>query len=223
MVFLNRPIFDPDIRIAPKEDSWSILEKLEPPKLYPKNGMIYRQGETADHFYYLKSGRVRIFISSENGLEKTLTILEKNNIFGEAAFFDGLPRVSSSAALEESEIIPVNQFLLTRCFREEPMMAVNLLKFLARTIRMLSAQVDNMTFLAADRRVAQILTELSERSKTFPQSVDCSHEDLANLAGVSRVTVSRILTRFSKNGWVETRYRKITVLDSGALSRFALS
>jgi CRP-like cAMP-binding protein len=203
------------------ESLWEVLERRESPRLYPANQMIYRQGELAERFYYLKSGRVRLFLSSENGQEKTLTLLEQGNIFGEAAFFDGLPRVSSARTLEKSQIIPVSRELLLDCFREEPLLALQLLHLFSKTVRMLSNQVDHMTFLQADRRIAKILTELSGGREELP--VACSHEDLASMAGVSRVTVSRALGDFAKRGWLTTQYRQIKLLNLAALSRFAVS
>ena len=203
------------------ESLWEVLGRKETPRLYPGNQMIYRQGELAERFYYLKSGRVRIFMSSENGQEKTLTLLEQGNIFGEAAFFDGLPRVSSARTLEKSQIIPINREVLLNCFREEPMLAFQLLHLFSKTVRMLSNQVDHMTFLQADRRIAKILTELSGGRGGEP--IACSHEDLASMAGVSRVTVSRVVSEFARRGWISTQYRSIQILNLEALLHFALS
>lgn len=203
------------------ESLWEVLGRKETPRLYPGNQMIYRQGELAERFYYLKSGRVRIFMSSENGQKKTLTLLEQGNIFGEAAFFDGLPRVSSARTLEKSQIIPINREVLLDCFREEPMLAFQLLHLFSKTVRMLSNQVDHMTFLQADRRIAKILTELS--GGRGGESIACSHEDLASMAGVSRVTVSRVVSEFARRGWISTQYRSIQILNLEALLHFALS
>lgn len=203
------------------ESLWEVLGRKETPRLYPGNQMIYRQGELAERFYYLKSGRVRIFMSSENGQEKTLTLLDQGNIFGEAAFFDGLPRVSSARTLEKSQIIPINREVLLDCFREEPMLAFQLLHLFSKTVRMLSNQVDHMTFLQADRRIAKILTELS--GGRGGESIACSHEDLASMAGVSRVTVSRVLSEFARRGWISTQYRSIQILNLEALLHFAFS
>lgn len=192
-----------------------VLEKSHIPRHYAKNSMIYWQETHAGEFYYLKSGKVKIFISSESGMEKTLTILEHGSIFGEAAFFDGMPRVSSAKTLVKSEIITVTRQSLMDCIRREPQLAMYLLTYLSRTIRMLSAQVNSMTFLQADQRLARLLLSLS-RSGT----VKTTHEDLAGLAGVSRVTVSRILTEFAQKGWTASGYREVKILDEAGLKAF---
>ena len=57
--------------------------------------LIYLQGTEATCFYYLKKGKVKSFIQSEDGAERTLNLYQQGSIFGEASFFDELPRVSS--------------------------------------------------------------------------------------------------------------------------------
>ncbi len=194
---------------------WGVLEKSHTPHTYQKERMIYWQEAPASEFYYLKSGKVKIFLSSENGTEKTLTILDSGSIFGEAAFFDGMPRVSSAKTLVKSEIIAVTRQSLMDCIQLEPQLAMNLLTYLSQTIRMLSAQVNTMTFLQADQRLARLLLELAEDN-----TVHTTHDDLACLAGVSRVTVSRILNAFAQKGWTATHYREVKILDEAGLKDF---
>ncbi len=207
--------------IALKQNNpWAVFEQWKAAIIYEKGNMIYWQEDTADRFYYLKKGRVQVFLSSENGGEKTLTILEPGSLFGEAAFFDGLPRVSSARAVVRSEILPVDRGDLTDYFRRQPDLAMEMLRYLARTVRMLSDQVDNMTFLQADQRIARLLCTLAaERGG----SVRCTHEEIGNRIGASRVTVSKILSRFARRGWIERRYGIILLLDAQALERFAFS
>ena len=195
------------------KNGWGALEVGSTPRVYEKGETVYLQGNHAQEFFYLKSGSVRIFLSSENGSEKTLSVLKPGNIFGEAAFFDGMPRVSSARALARSEILKITRRGLLACIRQEPQLAMGLLSRLSLTIRMLSAQVDAATFQQADERLARLLLDLAGTDGR----VRATHEDLAALAGVSRVTVSRILSRFAANGWVGTGYRSLILRDARAL------
>jgi len=204
-----------------KKEIWNIFETIQVPRTYAKGEMVYLQGERADCLYYLKEGRVKIFLTSENGMEKTLTILEGGKLFGEAAFLDRLPRMSSARTLTRSEIIAVDRPNLMKYFQEKPVLAMDLLEYLARTVRMLSAQVDHMTFLQADQRIAQLLLNLAAMQER--RAVHCTHEELAGLAGASRVTVSKTLGDFVRRGWIATRYREIGILDREALKRFAFA
>lgn len=156
-------------------------------------------------------------IHSEDGVEKTLAILKDGSLFGEAAFFDKLPRTSSAKTLEKSEIIAISQNALIEIFSVQPNLAMTFLTYLAKTIRMLSAQVDHITFLPADRRIAQLLISLADKR----QRIFSTHEEIGNLIGITRISVSRILKRFSENGWIQTKYRFIQLTNLQELKKFA--
>lgn len=201
-------------------DLWRLFAKNLPVRTYEKNQMIYWQEEQADCFYCIKNGRVKVFLSSENGMEKTITIVEQG-ILGEAAFFDHMPRVSSAKALEKTELIAINRSGLIKSFSQDPDLAIRLLELMAHRVRLLSQQVDNMTFLQADQRVAQALLRLSAPGEDGLLQVNLTHEEIANLAGTTRVTVSKLLTRFAKSGWIDTRYRAVVIKNPAALQEFS--
>ncbi|MCI8359779.1 MAG: Crp/Fnr family transcriptional regulator [Clostridiales bacterium] len=196
---------------------WRDFLENRPPVRYGKGEMIYLQGESAARFYYLQQGRAEVFLSSPDGAEKILTVLEPGRIFGEAAFFDRLPRVSSARAAAPSLVASVGREELLERFRKSPQAAMDMLQYLSRTVRMLSAQVDHMTFLSADRRIARLLLQQADREGR----ISCTHEELGGLAGVSRVTVSKLLSRFAAQGWLVTSYRYIRLIDRPSLRAFA--
>lgn len=210
-------------RIFPGGDAYHIPDDLfdgaDAPGVYkrfaPKQ-MIYWQDDDASAFYYLKSGSVRIFVASEDGAEKTLAIYHSGSIFGEASFFDGLPRISSARAITQADLLLIDRENLLACFQRKPALALSIIEFLSKTVRMLSTQLDGMTFLPADRRIARLLLEENRQG-----TVSHTHEDIGSLAGASRVTVSRTLGAFERAGWVRTGYRCIALLDEDALRRFA--
>lgn len=195
-----------------------LFETLQQPKSYSENQLIYQQGDSADYVYYLKSGKVKIYIASQSGFDKALTTLTKGSLFGKASFFDGTPRTSSAKALRQSEIIVVDKQMMTSIFRLQPDFALELLVYLSKTIQMLSAQIDAITFEQADKRIARLLCENYDPSI---QSIDYTHEEIGERIGVSRVTVSKILGRFRKDGWIDTKYKEIILKDFDALSKTA--
>ena len=82
----------------------------------------------------------------------------------------------------------------------------------------LSAQIDAMTFLNADGRIARLLlSSLNENGE-----VNLTHEEIAGIAAVTRVTVSKILRKFRTDGLIRTAYRRIIVLDSERLRELTL-
>lgn len=191
--------------------------KTKPAQIFKNNQTIYLQGEIASNFYYLKKGMVQAFVNSPDGLEKILTTYKSGEIFGEASFFDGFPRMSSAKTLSASEIITINKTDIMLYFQNEPLLALNFIELLSQKVRMLSTEIDNISFLSAEKRIAQYIINMSLYTNS---SINCTHENIGKSVGVSRVTVSKTLNKFSKYKWIDTKYRKILIIDKNAILKF---
>lgn len=194
---------------------WAPFARRRAPIRCSPGFLIYLQGTEATCFYYLKEGRVKSFIQSEDGAERVLNLYEAGSLFGEASFFDELPRVSSAVALTFCQLVPIDRELVTQEIARNPELALAMMKYLARTVRLLSSQVDQMAFRPAQWRVAQFLLSLAPEGG----AVQCSQEDVAAAVSASRVTVSRILNDFARQGWVELGYRTLTLRSPTALEK----
>lgn len=194
---------------------WAPLAEGQSPRQYAPGQIIYLQDTGAEQFYYILSGTVKCFISSPSGDERTLTLHHGGELIGEAAFFDRQPRVSSAVAVTPCALVAVDRPRLEDVFARHPDLAVSMLEYLARTVRLLSVHVDG-AFLQADRRIARHLLSLSPDPAGL---LSCTHEEIGSTVGVSRVTVSRVLGEFGRRGWIETGYRSLKLRDRGALER----
>ena len=199
---------------------WALLAQDQSPRTYAPGQLIYLQGTEADTFFYLLSGSARSYISSETGDERVLTTHRSGDLMGEAAFFDGCPRVSSAVAVTECRAVSIDRERLDRVLRAHPELALPMLQYLARTVRLLSDHVDGMSFRPADQRVARYLLSIPpERGG----ALRCTHEEIGAAVGVSRVTVSRVLGEFTRRGWIRTGYRALFLTDAAALQAFAFT
>lgn len=196
---------------------WAPLAEGRAISKFAAGRMIYLQDTEADRFYYIQKGTVKIFISSTDGDERTLTLHHAGSLIGEAAFFDGQPRVSSAVAVTDCELAAVDRAWLGSVFAGRPDLAVSMLEYLARTIRLLSAHVDG-SFLQADRRIARHLLSLPAGADGALHS---THEAIGSSVGVSRVTVSRVLGELAQSGLLETGYRSVRILDRASLKRLS--
>ena len=193
---------------------WAPFARRRAPIRCSPGFLIYLQGTEATCFYYLKEGRVKSFIQSEDGAGRVLDLYEAGSLFGEASFFDELPRVSSAVALTSCQLVPIDRELVTQEIARNPELALAMMKYLARTVRLLSSQVDQMAFRPARWRVAWYLLSHAPEGGAIP----CTQEDIAAAVSVSRVTVSRILNDFARRGWVELGYRSLTLREPDALN-----
>ena len=175
--------------------------------------MIYLQGTDPTCFYFLKEGRVKSFMQSEDGAERVLTVYESGSLLGEAAFFDGLPRMSSAIALSPCHLVPIDRELVSQQFAANPALAMSMIEYLARKVRMLSDHLDHMAFRPAKWRLAEHILSLSPTG----DFVKCNQEEIASAISTSRVTVSRILNELAREGLVELGYQKVKILDRDRL------
>ena len=195
---------------------WTPLADGQPVLHKGPGELIYLQDTRADCFYYIVSGTAKCFISSPEGEERILTLPHAGELMGEAAFFDGQPRVSSAVAVTKCQLVSVDRRRLEQVFAAHPDLAIAMLEDLARRVRLLSGHVDG-DFLSADRRIARhLLTLLPWPADT----VRCTHEEIGASVGVSRVTVSRVLGAFDKRGWIKTGYKSLKLLDRQGLEAF---
>lgn len=199
-----------------KKDMQEIFESLGTVRSFSKGEIIYRQGDLAKTFCYLKKGKVSVFMTSIDGMEKTLNTASKGELLGEGAFFDKKPRVSSARAVTNCEVVMIDEQTLTNLFAKHPKLAFELLEILSNRIRLLSSQLDSMTFLQADARIARLLLQSEKDGR-----VSLTHEEIASAVGVSRVTVSKTLGKFSANGYITTAYRKIIIKNRDRLEEMS--
>ncbi|MBQ7505274.1 MAG: Crp/Fnr family transcriptional regulator [Ruminococcus sp.] len=190
-----------------------IFDSVNYTRKFSKGSIIYHQGDYASSFYYLKKGKVRVYMTSPDGVEHTLSTASSGEILGEAAFFDKMPRISSANALSNIEVAVINEETLLTLTRKYPKLALELLNLQATRIRQLSSQLDAMTFLKANERIAKVLLQNTDDNN----EVSLTHEEIAGATGVTRVTVSKILREFKDKGILKTEYRKIIMFNSEKL------
>lgn len=177
---------------------------------YDAGQLIYLQDTPAEGFYYLKAGRVNAFLSSEDGDERVLAVYQSGSLFGEASFFNEMPRIASAVTVTPCEIVAIPRAAAEALLMESPALTMALLKYLARTVWMLSSHLDGMAFRPAEERIVRYLLSLPRSAEDL---VACTQEEISAAVSTSRVTVSRVLGRLAKAGLLETRYGGVRLLD----------
>ena len=123
--------------------------------------------------------------------------------------------MSSAVALTSCEIVPIDRELVTEEIEKDPELALAMMKYLARTVRLLSGQLDDMAFRPVPCRLARFLLAGADKAGM----VRCTQEEIASSISASRVTVSRTLNQLARDGLVELQYRGVLVRDRPGLER----
>jgi len=139
--------FDPEVFLA-KADGGVAISK------YEKDQVVFTQGEPADSIFYIREGRVKIAVVSDQGKEAVVAFLKAGDFIGEGCL-TGRPRhVSTAMALEDSIITRVDKSTMVRMLRDQPNFSeLFMAHLLARTIRVEADLVDQL-FNSSEKRLA---------------------------------------------------------------------
>jgi len=110
-------------------------------KVYRDGETIVRQGNTGDSMYVVQGGRVEVIQGSKKGSEQHLAFLETGDFFGEMAVFEKEVRSATVRASGEARVLKIDKKALLTRIREDPLLAVNLLKTMSHRIRQLNHEI----------------------------------------------------------------------------------
>jgi CRP/FNR family cyclic AMP-dependent transcriptional regulator len=187
-----------------------------------KGSVVYRQAEISSLFWFVVSGQLKVTILRPDGDETILEFMGHGALCGEGAAFDGLPRFSGATVWRDAELIEFDARRLREPFRQQPELALSLLRIAALKQRVLAAKLAQAYTPSPEGRIAEFLLRLGEiyalpTAQGKQIQVYLTHEQIAAMTGTSRVTVTRTLTRLRKAGAIAVRDGLICVLDSAAL------
>jgi len=180
-------------------------------KAYPKSTIIVSEGDETDSFYIIVEGRVKVFVSDEDGREIVLSTQGPGDYFGEMVLDGGL-RSASVMTLEPSRfaVIPKQRF---RTFlHDHPGFSIHLVEKLIRRTRALTENVKSLALMDVYGRVARLLLELAVKENgrlVVPEKL--TQQDIASRVGASREMVSRILKDLTTGGYISTDRKHITI------------
>lgn len=172
--------------------------------------IFIQEGTIASKVYLIKKGSVRVFKNFENGEEITFNVVGQGELIGEMSIIDGEPRSASVQALQETTALTLNKESFIKILKENPDLALSLLKNMSQGIRMNDEHLEDMLIKNLYERTWKILNTLSGY---FPnQTVTLSHEELATIVGATRARVTEVLDQLQNEQKVKISPRKIIVL-----------
>ncbi len=182
------------------------IEGLLTLKRYKRNNLIIFEDDRGLSLFILKKGRVKISRISEEGGEVILAILGPGEFFGEISVIDGLSRSATVTSLEEIELLVMKREDFMTALEQYPPISIALLKELTGRIRKSDAQIKALCLRNARGRVATTLIRLAEdigKMKEGKVTIPGLplQRDLANIAGTSRETISRVIAGLEKDGY----------------------
>ena len=106
------------------EDDLQVISNLAATRTYPKNTIIISEGEDSDSLYAILSGKVKVYLSDDDGREIIIKILDAGEHFGELALLDDSPRSASVMTIEETKLAVISKPSFEDCLTINPVLAL---------------------------------------------------------------------------------------------------
>ena len=181
-------------------------------KSFKKNALIINQDDETYSLYVILSGRVKVFISGEDGREAVLNHQSAGDYFGDLALIDKQPRVASVMTTEPSRFMVISRDNFMACLSRNPEIAINLIKPMTSRMRMLAKNVSNLALLDVYGRVARVLLEQGQEQEDGEMVTEkLTQQEIADMVGASRAMVSRILKDLKVGGYISVNKKQITI------------
>ncbi len=204
-------------------ENYEELAMIAVDQVFPRGRMIFSQGDAATGLYVVISGRVKIYKVSPEGKEQTLHIFGSGEPIGEVAVFAGRKFPAFAETLEETRVFFFPRDSFVSLIAKNPAIALNMLAVLSLRLRKFSSLIEDLSLKEVPGRLAAyLLYSGGEGEKASAQvELDISKNQLASVLGTIPETLSRILSRMSRDGFLETKGRKIRILDRKGLEELA--
>jgi len=194
------------------------ISKLGKMKTFYKESVIFLEQESGSAMFVIASGKVKVSRVSEDGREIILTILSESDFFGEMAILDGLSRSANVTAMEDTSLFIIQRSDFISLLYEHPEVSIALLLELTKRLRAADVKIKSLSLKDAEGKVATVILQLADDMGKIKQgNVEIEklplQQDLANMAGTSRETISRTLHSFAKKNLIEMEGSKLRIID----------
>jgi CRP-like cAMP-binding protein len=209
------------------DDDIRAVAKLGIPRAVEEGGYFFFQGEPADHLYILLTGRAKLLQISTDGQQVNLRTLTPSQLFGAVGAVDRSANYPACAqALEDSSALAIRSDAFHRLLEERPHLSFGLMQLMTGYIQEIQNRYREMVTEKVEQRIARVLIRLAGQSgKRVDHGVlidlPFSRQDLAEMAGTTLYTVSRNLSAWEKQGWIETGRERVTIRNPHAVMKLA--
>lgn len=203
----NVPIF-----ASLADDERQAIADMATTRSLPANSVVVNEGDQTDSMYIILSGKVKIYLSDEDGKEITLGIEGPGDYFGEMVLDGGL-RSASVMTIEPSKFSIIQKHDLEKYLLQNPSVALEIVRQLIGRIRALSDNVRSLALLDVYGRLRKLLLNLAVEEhgeKVIKEKI--TQQELANRVGASREMVSKILKDLTIGGYIKIDKKIITIV-----------
>ena len=195
------------------------------PRSWERGEILFREGDTGDSCYLVRSGAVLLTREHQDGRMVALAEMRAGGLFGELAMFRGERRSATAEAIEDTAAVALLAGDVRGLVRRNPDLALKLLEALAERVSITTERLLRQSFQTVAGRVAgtllaQCVTRQAEGAPEQDVLIRATQAEIAQLSGTSRESASRFLATLERAGLVTLGRGKVTVHDPGRLRNY---
>ena len=176
-------------------------------KKFENGNLIFLEESEGKNLFFVVEGSVKVTRLSKDGREVILAMLNAGDFFGEMSLLDGEARSANVIALEKTEVLSLNRDDFLVVLQDYPKIAIQLLKEMTSRLRKSDRQIVSLSLSDAEKRIALCIVRFADEQGvikngqvTIPKIP--IQQDIANMAGTSRETVSRAMSLLTEEKYI---------------------
>ena len=187
-------------------------------KKFENGNLIFLEESEGKNLFFVVEGSVKVTRLSKDGREVILAMLNAGDFFGEMSLLDGQSRSANVIALEETEVLSLKRDDFLVVLHDYPKIAIQLLKEMTSRLRKSDRQIVSLSLSDAEKRIALCIVRFADEQGvikngqvTIPKIP--IQQDIANMAGTSRETVSRAMSLLTEEKYIERNRKELKILN----------
>ena len=219
--FLRRiPVFE-DLDPA----DLSLIDRVTTERRMERGATVFVEGDPGEGFHFIRSGKVKVIKLAADGREHILNILGPGEVFAEVLLFNDAPYPATVVAVEDSLVGVIRNRELEVLLVQQPRLAVHIIRVMSKKLLYIQSKVKTFALADSQAKIAQTLEYLLERygrqtGRGVEVALEINRQDIANMAGTTRETVSRVFRTLKDDGVLEDDERRIIVREPRRLRSY---
>ncbi len=195
------------------------LDRMTAMSTCRKGKVFYTPGETGEVLFILKRGRVNLYRINAEGKKLVTATIGAGTVFGEMTLVGQGMHDTFAEASEECTLCVMSRSDVEHLLLNKPRVALRFMELMAVRLHEVETRMETVAFKSVPTRIATFLLQLADDETQ--QIVGVSHQDLADMVGTYRETVTRILNEFRSEGYIELGRLNVTILQPDPLRAIA--
>ncbi len=182
--------------------------------------IFYMPEDTGEVLFLLKKGRVHLYRIAPNGKKLIVATLGPGTVFGEMSLVGQGMHNSFAEAIDECVLCVMSRSDVERLVREKPAVAFRFVEAMGNRLTDMESRLEEIAFKSIPARLAGLLLQLAEEQKSNIVS-GYTHQDLGEMLGTYRETVTQTLNDFKFDGLIEISRKKVILRDEARLKELS--